>query len=472
MSGQQLQPGMPMSGANESPAASPVGPRRPLRIAFLTYRGNPTTGGQGVYTRHLTREIAALGHHVEVLSGPPYPELDPGVKLVKIPSLDFYRSDNPLRKTAFLDIRSDIDLLEYLMLCTASFPEPLTFSLRAARWFKDHVNDFDIVHDNQCLAWGLLQTEKLGLPVMATFHHPITVDRELDLAHATTRRRRMSLRRFYGFLRMQKKVAPRLKRIITVSSSSRKDIAAQMGVPLETMHVVPVGVDVERFRPLPEIAKVPGRLMTTASADVPMKGLNHLLEAVAKLVREGRQVELVVIGKPRPESGALKNISRLGLDGVVRFVSGVTDQRIVELYAEAEVAVVPSLYEGFSLPAVEAMACGVPLVGTTGGAIPEVAGTSGETALLVRPADPNALAGALAQMLDSPEMRERIGNAGRARVMEKFTWRACALGTVEQYYEYLESLGRSTTAAAADRAAGAAEGGAEPALAVAGTEVH
>ena len=468
MSGEELHPGTPMSGAVESSVAPSGGTRRPLRIAFLTYRGNPTTGGQGVYTRHLTREIAAMGHHVEVLSGPPYPELDPGVTLVKIPSLDFYRSDNPLRKTAFLDIRSDIDLMEYLMLCTASFPEPLTFSLRAARWFKEHVNDFDIVHDNQCLAWGLLQIEKLGLPVMATFHHPITVDRELDLAHATTRRRRMSLRRFYGFLRMQKKVAPRLKRIITVSSSSRKDISAQMGVPLDTMHVVPVGVDVDRFKPLADIEKVPGRLMTTASADVPMKGLNHLLEAVAKLTREGRKVELVVIGKPRPESGALKNISRLGLDNVVRFVSGVTDQQIVELYAEAQVAVVPSLYEGFSLPAVEAMACGVPLVGTTGGAIPEVAGTSGETALLVRPADPDALAEAIGQMLDSTELRERIGDAGRARVMEKFTWRACAEGTVEQYYKYLESLGRSTSFAPRNTPAA----GDASALVAAGTDAH
>ena len=276
------------------------GPDAALRIAFLIYRGSPHCGGQGIYTRHLSRELAALGHHVEVISGPPYPEIDEPVGLVRLPSLDFYRADNPLRKTAFLDVRSDIDALEFLMLCTASFPEPLTFSLRAWRHLARRPHDFDIAHDNQSLAWGLLGIERAGIPVVATLHHPVTVDRELDLSHADSLRRRVSLRRFYGFLRMQKKVAPRLRRIITVSESSKRDITEQMGVPFDNMAVVPVGVDTTVFRPLPEVAKVPGRLMTTASADVPMKGLRHLLEAVAKL-RTERDVELTVIGKPRPE---------------------------------------------------------------------------------------------------------------------------------------------------------------------------
>lgn len=410
-----------------------------LRIALLTYRGNPTTGGQGVYIKYLARELAALGHHVDVLSGPPYPELDEGIRLIKIPSLDFYNSDNPMRKTAFLDIRSDVDLLEYLMLCTAAFPEMLTFSLRVARYLKKHLADYDIVHDNQSLAWGLLQIEKAGLPVVATFHHPITVDRKLDLEHAKTFRRRVSLRRFYGFLRMQKKVAPRLRRLLTVSESSKKDIHQQMGVPLEKLFVVPVGVDVERFKPRPDIAKVPGRIMTTASADVPMKGLNYLLEAVA-IVRKTHQVELKVLGKPRPESGALKNIERLGIGDCVSFVHGITDEQIVELYGEAQIACVPSLYEGFSLPAVEAMACGVPLVGTTGGAVPEVAGRDNETALIVEPADPSALAGAIKRFLDDAELRSRIGEAGRRRVLERFTWKACAEGTVAQHREVLSQI--------------------------------
>ena len=411
-----------------------------LRVALLAYRGNPHCGGQGVYVRHLSRELAALGHHVEVLSGPPYPDLDPAVRLVELPSLDFYRADNPLRKTVFLDIRGPVDLLEYLMLCTAAFPEPLTFSIRAWRHLRGRVQDFDIVHDNQCLAYGLLGIERAGLPVLATLHHPVTVDRELDLAHARTLRRKLTLRRWYGFLRMQRKVAPRLRRIVTVSDCSKLDIEKQMGVPADHMAVVPVGVDHLRFRPLAHVARVPGRLMTTASADVPMKGLAHLLEAVAKL-RTERDVELVVIGKPREESGALRTIDRLGLRDAVRFVNGVDDQRIVELYAEAEVAVVPSLYEGFSLPAIEAMACGVPLVATNGGALPEVVGDHDDTALVVPPADPGALAVAIGRLLDDERLRARIGAAGRARVLDRYTWRATAERTAEEYRRVLAATG-------------------------------
>jgi glycosyltransferase involved in cell wall biosynthesis len=409
-----------------------------LRIAFLIYRGNRHCGGQGIYTRHLTRELANLGHHVEVFSGPPYPEIDDPVVLHELGGIDFYGGRKPMRKTAFLDIRSDIDLLEYLMVCTAAFPEPFTFSLRAWRQLAKRSGDFDVVHDNQSLAWGLLGIERSGLPVIATLHHPVTVDRELDLAHATTLRRKVSLRRFYSFLKMQKKVAPRLDRIITVSESSKRDITDQMGVASDRMAVVPVGVDHEVFRPMPEVAKVPGRLMTTASADVPMKGLRFLLEAVAKL-RTERDVQLTVIGKPRDESGAPRLIKELGIEDAVTFVSGVEQERIVELYAEAEVAVVPSLYEGFSLPAIEAMACGVPVVGTTGGAVPEVVGRDNETALIVPTSDAGALAAAIARLLDDAALRARIGNAGRQRVMERFTWKACAVGTAEQYRVLLES---------------------------------
>lgn len=421
-----------------APPAPVPGPDDPLRVAFLIYRGNPHCGGQGIYTRHLSRELANLGHEVEVLSGPPYPEIDEPVRLTRLRGIDFYGGRKPMRKTAFLDIRSDIDLLEYLMVCTAAFPEPLCFSLRAWRHLARRPRDFDIVHDNQSLAWGLLGIDrKVGIPVIATLHHPVTVDRELDLQFATTLRRRVSLRRFYSFLRMQKKVAPQLRRIITVSESSKRDIAEQMGVPLGNMDVVPVGVDHEVFRPLPDVARVPGRLMTTASADVPLKGLRFLLEAVAKL-RTERDVELVVIGKPRQESGAPRLIRELGIGDAVRFVSGVDQSDIVRLYAEAEVAVVPSLYEGFSLPAIEAMACGVPVVGTLAGAIPEVVGGDGDTALLVPPADPGALAAAIGRLLDDDRLRRRIGAAGRARVMERFTWRACAIGTAEQYRIVLE----------------------------------
>jgi glycosyltransferase involved in cell wall biosynthesis len=413
------------------PAPDPL-ETRPLRIALLVYRGNPHSGGQGVYVHHLSKQLAALGHHVEVFSGPPYPELVPEVPLVKVPSLDLYRPDDPFRVPHPRELRSFADLTELALMCTAGFPEPLTFGMRVRRLLRDRRGDFDIVHDNQCLANGILGLLDDGLPLVATVHHPITVDRDLELAHATSPIRKLTLRRWFGFLRMQTRVVRRLPRIITVSESSKRDIADQLGVRLDRMTVVPVGVDQTHFRPLPHVARIPGRIMTTASADVPMKGLVPLLEALAK-VRTERPVELVVVGRPREGSIIPAAIERLGLEEAVEFVGGVDHDRIVELYAQAEAAVVPSLYEGFSLPAIEAMACGVPLVATTGGALPEVVGRHDDTALLVPPGDPGALAAAISRLLDDPALRSRIGSAGRARVFERYTWAATAQGTVEQY---------------------------------------
>src|SRR5256714_5871395 len=408
-----------------------------LRIAFLVYRGNPHSGGQGVYTRYLTRELAELGHHVTVFAGQPYPVLADTVDFVPIPSLDLYREPDPFRVPWPWEFKTLIDLAEFGLMCTAGFPEPLTFSWRIRRELTKRKGGFDVIHDNQCFGRGLLGVREAGWPLVAPLRHPITVDRALELAHARTRRKKLTLRRWYGFLGMQMRVAQQVPRIMTVPESSRRDVVSQMGVGYDQLAVVPVGVDHLHSRPLPEVQRIPGRLMTTASADVPLKGLVPLLEALAK-VRTERHADLVVIGKPRPESRVQETIDRLGLTGAVTFVSGVSDDRIVELYAEAEVAVVPSLYEGFSLPAVEAMACGVPLVATTGGALPEVVGEDGDTGLLVPPGDPSALATAIGRALDDAELRARLGEAGRQRVLERFTWRACAEGTVEQYRLALE----------------------------------
>jgi glycosyltransferase involved in cell wall biosynthesis len=412
---------------------------RPLRIAYLVYRGNPHCGGQGVYTRYLARELTELGHEITVFSGPPYPELIHPEQLQRVPSLDLYRPENPFRIPWPWEFRSSIDLQEFAIMCGAGFPEPYAFSKRVRRLLRDRRADFDLVHDNQCFGRGIVpMMERDGWPVLSTLHHPITVDRDLDLAHATNAYRRWTLRRWYGFLDMQIEVARLIPRHVTVSESSRRDIAAQMGVPLDNLHVVPVGVDPSVFGPRPHITRVPGRLMTTASADVPMKGLAPLLEALAKVRTEMPEAHLVVIGKPKAKSKIPALMERLGVTDAVEFVSGVTTERIVELYAEAEVACVPSLYEGFSLPAVEAMACGVPVVGTTGGAVPEVIGTDDETGLLVPPGDPDALAAAIRRALGDPPLRARIGRAGRERVLANFTWRQTALGTVENYRALLD----------------------------------
>lgn len=415
-----------------SPAYDPNGP---LRIAYLTYRGKPHVGGQGVYTRHLTKALVDLGHSVEVFGGQPYPVLDDRIPMHKLPSLDLFNDLYPGRLPGYWEIKSWEDFVETAYFVRGQFSEPLAFSKRAYRQLRSRVADFDLVHDNQCLGWDILKIEKI-IPTIVTLHHPITKDRELEMSHAPTARKRRAVKRWYSFVEMQGKVASKMPRIVVVSENSINDIHTDMGVSRDRMRLVPVGVDPDLFRPMPEVQRQPGRLITTASADVALKGLSYLLEAMAKL-RTERDIRLTIIGKPRP-GHSMDLIESLGLLPYIDFVSGVPDERIVELYAEAELAIVPSLYEGFSLPAIEAMSTGICLVATDGGALPEVTGTDGETVLQCPAGNADALATTIARGLDDAELRARVGAQGRERVVSRWSWRHCAQLTVEQYREVLD----------------------------------
>ncbi|MCU1693153.1 MAG: glycosyl transferase family 1 [Frankiales bacterium] len=415
---------------------------RPLRIALLSYRSKPHCGGQGVYVRHLSRELVRLGHRVEVVSGPPYPELDhdpdgSGPTLTEVPSLDLYREPDPFRVPQLREFCSATDVLEFLLMCTAAFPEPLTFSLRAWQLLRGRKGEFDVVHDNQTLGYGMLALQLEGFPVVANVHHPITVDRALDLAAARTvgLRKTLSTHRWYSFLRMQGHVVRRLPALLTVSQNSFDDVVRDFRVDPARMTVVPVGVETDVFVP-PSSPRVPGRIVATASADVPLKGLVPLLEAVAKL-RTEREVELVVVGRAKEGGYVDQALDRLGVRDCVRFVTGVSEQELVDLFGSAQLGVVPSLYEGFSLPAIEIMSCATPLVATTAGALPEVVGPDGEAALHVPPGDPEALAAAMARVLDDDALAARLGAAGRARVERLYSWRSVAEKTVAWYRAYL-----------------------------------
>jgi glycosyltransferase involved in cell wall biosynthesis len=431
-----------------------------LRIALLTYRGTPTCGGQGVYIRHLSRELAALGHQVEVFSGQPYPVLDEGVSLTKVPSLDLYAEPNPFRIPLPWEFKTRTDLREFALMCTGAFPEPLTTSLRTYEVLKPATwtggRRYDIVHDNQGLGTGLTRLREaldpLGVPVVATIHHPITVDRRHDLAAARNPWQRLTKRRWYSFLPMQQKVARSLDGILTVSDLSLVDIPREMGIAAERVHMVPLGVDPAVFSPEPAAA-VPGRILVVTSADVPMKGLMVLLDALAKLRVERPDAHLVCIGRARPNGLADRRLDELALRDAVTFRSGLSQDELVALMRSAEVAAVPSFYEGFCLPAVEEMACGLPLVATRVGALPEIVGSDGTAGFLVPPKDAEALAAALGRLLDSPELRARLGAAARQRVEERFTWRAAAAGTAEWYRERIAAKQTGALTAASGRPA-------------------
>jgi glycosyltransferase involved in cell wall biosynthesis len=417
---------------------------RPLRVALLSYRSKPHCGGQGIYLRHLSRELTALGHSVEVFSGQPYPELEPGPLLRTLPSLDLYRDEDPFRTPRPGEYRDWIDALEVGMMWTAAFPEPLTFSIRALRALRARAGDFDVVHDNQVLAYGMLGIARLGLPLVTSIHHPISVDRRIELAQAKGLQR-LAKRRWYSFVRMQARVARRVGPVMTGSQSSRDDIISDFKVAPERVRVIPLGVDTRLFHPRPA-ARIPGSIIAVASADSPVKGIPTLLRAFAKIITE-REALLTVVGKPMAGGPTEQLIGELSLQDKVRFVTGVSDGELAELVASTEIAVVPSLYEGFSLPAVEHMASGTPLIASRTGALPEV---TGDAAVLVQPGDAEDLVATLRRLQDSPRERERLSAAALRRVQERFAWPTVARATVTEY--------RAAIAAATGRAAVTAAG--------------
>jgi glycosyltransferase involved in cell wall biosynthesis len=416
----------------------------PLRICLLTYRGNPRSGGQGVYVRLLSRELAELGHDVEVWSGPPYPELvtHPRIRLVELASLDLWNEDALFRTPTLGELKDPINRAEWGRTMLGGFAEPRTFTLRVLRRYRGLNGDagFDVVHDNQCLGAGLIELQR-QVPLVTTIHHPITRDFRLalDAVPSWNLYRRFNLWRwFHSFLPMQVEVARGLERIVTISEASTEDIVADFGIERARCRMVSNGINVDVFKPMPEIARKPERLITTLSADVPLKGISFLLQALAELRKTRSNLQLTVIGSPRRDSGTADLVHRLGLESAVHFTGRVTDVEIARHYAVSSIAVVSSLYEGFGFPAGEAMACEVPLVSTRGGALPEVVGETGDTGLLVAPGSVPALVEGISNLLDAPaEARVKMGKAARKRVVELFTWRRTAERHVDVYRELI-----------------------------------
>jgi glycosyltransferase involved in cell wall biosynthesis len=303
---------------------------------------------------------------------------------------------------------------------------------------KEKVGDFDVIHDNQCLAYGLLRIQELGFPLVATIHHPIMVDREAELESVKWWWKKLKVRRWYSFVGMQKRVSKSLSHVITVSEQSRQDVAREFAIPIQRLHVVPNGIDTKTFRPLPEVKRDGNHIITTTSSDVPIKGLRYLLEAAASIAKE-RSIKVTVVGTPRKDKGVERLVRKLGVDRFVEFTGRIEDKDFAPYYARATLAVVPSLYEGFGFPAGEAMACKTPVVSTTGGALPEVVGEAG---VLVPPGDAKAMEHAIVSLLDDPDRRDRLGEEGYRRVHEHFTWKRAAEGMVAVYTEAMNANGR------------------------------
>jgi glycosyltransferase involved in cell wall biosynthesis len=409
---------------------------RPLNICLLSYRSNPHCGGQGVYLKNLSRALRDNGHHVEVIAGPPDPELDADIPVYRPACLDLYNPEALFRTPTLHELSDPVNLIEWVGVSSMGFPEPFTFGIRARRYLRSRMHRYDIVHDNQSLSYGI-RTLARRIPTVATIHHPITVDRQIAVRAVRPFWKKLKVLRWFSFVGMQKRVSRTLRRIITVSECARADIARDFKIPPERFTVVPNGINTRLFYPIPEIRREPGRIITTNSSDVPLKGLYYLLHALARIAAT-RSIKLVVVGSPKVNGGITRLIRRLGIGHLIQFTGPISDEAFVKQYARAAMAVVASVYEGFGLPAGEAMACGVPVVSTTGGALPEVVGEAG---ILVPPRDHLALAEAIVNLLDHPQRADELGRRGYQRVQRHFTWQRAAEKTVHVYREVIRDYG-------------------------------
>ena len=403
-----------------------------MHIGLLSYRSNPFSGGQGIYVKHLSSALLSLGHKVDVLSGPPYPEIHKNINLIKIPSLNLFELEDNLRLRSFKFkfLLNSIDLSEWFGVLSGGFPEPFTFGERVDSYLKKNKNEYDLILDNQSLSYALINIQK-RTPLVSVVHHPITKDHKLELESAKSWKQRLSTNRWHSFLKMQKKVAPQLNKIICPSNQSKEDVISEFKTDTSKVDVILNGIDLETFNINNEIKKVPFKIVTTASADIPLKGLRYLISALPSVLKDYPECTLSVIGRAKARGEIAKQIQRLGLESKISFHSELSEADIVYLYSSAEIAVIPSLYEGFGFGAGEAMACGVPLISTHSGGLKEVVG---KAAIEVKPRDSEGISNAIVDLFSNPDKREHYTKVGRERMEKEFQW----LNTAKKYVEIFE----------------------------------
>jgi glycosyltransferase involved in cell wall biosynthesis len=403
-----------------------------MRVCLLCYRGNPYCGGQGIYLHHLSKALASSGHEVTILVGPPYPEPTPWARMGRIPNSRYWgKRINEVGDGNPVNILKPLDFFEFATSRLGYFPEPLAFSLRAFRRFRalHQENPFDVVHDVETLGYGLLLARRHGVPVVATVHHPLSLDMAAHLAKAGSWRERYYNVVFFPLI-MQGMVARRIHGLITASEAGRREIIRTFSVEPNRVHLVYTGVDLETFSPDPKVPREPMKLLFVGNAQDPRKGIKVLLEAM-RLLPPSVRLDIVDQGEPE-KNYAPQLVRAMGLGERVKFTGRLSLEELVSLYRRTSVLVLPSRFEGFGLPVVEALGCATPVVVTEAGSLPEVVGRD-QGGLTVPPEDPRALAQAIHKVLSNEGLASEMGKLGRKRMEELFSWERTAKDTIKVY---------------------------------------
>ena len=408
-----------------------------LNIAISSYRSAPFGGGQGIFIYELSKALQTLGHKVDIISGPPYPNLEPEINLIKSPGLNLFSTFVFKERISLFKNKENKtldDWYEFFSALLGGFPEIKTFGKRLKQLVSN--SSYDVLIDNQSISFGVLEIQK-NLPVLEIIHHPITKDYKYDIQFSKGIIQKISKWRWFSFLKMQRKVAPKLNVISTPSHNSKKDIAKDFNVSMKKISVIPNGIDFEKFSPKKNISRTIGQIITTASADVPLKGLDFTLHAVAALVKDFPHLRLIIIGAPRIGGHTERLIQKLKIEANIVYKTNLTKEEIAIEYASSNIAIVSSLYEGFGFPVGEAMACSIPLIATNVASIPEITGNFAE---LIPARDSKSIERSIRNILSNPAKYQIRADEGRQHIIDNFDWKKIAQSYENLIYQTMENF--------------------------------
>ena len=412
-----------------------------MKVLILGYRGNPYCGGQGIYIYNLSKELARLGVEVDVMVGPPYPDpLEEWATVYKIENLNIWAiktRDIPLEKLK--RILSPWNFIDFVMTRLHFFYEMETFSFRSFFALKKILKTkrYDIIHDIQSLGWGTIPIKGYNIPIVSTVHHPLTKDREADLVNDFGLWAKTTTILFYPLV-MQAFVIRKIDRVITSFKEGVDELYKAFKVRKDKVSVVYNGMDIDLFQNTGE-KREENALLFVGNTEDSKKGLVYLLEAM-KLLPENVTLTIVDDGPPKKLT-AWDMIKKMGLESRVSFTGKLSYEDLVSMYSRKTMLVMSSLFEGFGLPAVEAMSCKTPVVSTTSGALKEV--VSEECGILVPPGDPVALKNGIEKLLADKKLMETMGEKGRKWAVDNFSWPVAAKNTLDVYRQVVAEYRRS-----------------------------
>ncbi len=409
-----------------------------LKIALLSYRSAPFSGGQGIFVKELSNALSKRGHKIDIISGPPMPILDSGIKLIKLEGLNLFETFSFRDRFLKLWNKKNKDILDYydfFKTLIGGFPEMYSFGERAKKYLSQK-KDYDIIIDNQSLSSGILEIQKY-YPFVEIIHHPVTKDFKYDLIYSNGYIQRFFKKRWYSFLKMNKKVAPKLKKVITPSFNSKKDIALDFNIDPNRIDVIPNGLDLTVFKKDNEIERERFKIVTVASADIPLKGLDTTLKAISLILDRYPNIKLSVVGNPRENGHTERLIRQLNITNHVSFRTNLSKEEVAYEYQSSSLAVVSSLYEGFGFPAAEAMACGTPIISSNSSALPEIVQDFGQ---LYEPGNSDALKDCIENFYLNRSAFNDLAKKGSLYANETFNWEKIALDYEERFIETIEKF--------------------------------